>query len=247
MFDQTQPDSARSRAAIPLACALEVILVGGLVLVPLIRTQALGITELQKHWDLVPLAPSAPRGSRPIGQQPKKPNRTTAPTHLQIPTAIPDTISRGEEQPTTPDSTEVNLPIGLPWGESSANQDPTIATIISGLATPARPAPPTSTRRAKGPLRVRPGGQIQPAELIYRPDPVYPHLAVITRTEGTVYLEAIISTDGSIHDLRFISGPPFLVQAAMEAVSKWRYQPTLLNGEPVEVMMEVEVKFKLAE
>jgi protein TonB len=69
----------------------------------------------------------------------------------------------------------------------------------------------------------------------------------MARIQGTVRLEAIISKDGTIQDLHTVSGHPLLIKAAIEAVSRWRYQPTLLNGEPVEVVTEVDVNFTLAE
>ena len=75
----------------------------------------------------------------------------------------------------------------------------------------------------------------------------YPPLAKMARIQGTVRLEAIISKDGTIQDLKVIQGHPLLVKAALEAVQRWRYQPTLLNGEPVEVVTEIDVNYTLAE
>jgi protein TonB len=69
----------------------------------------------------------------------------------------------------------------------------------------------------------------------------------MARIQGTVRLEAIIGTDGTIQQLKVLSGHPLLVKAAVEAVSRWRYQPTLLNGEPVEVVTDVDVNFTLAD
>jgi len=77
--------------------------------------------------------------------------------------------------------------------------------------------------------------------------PDYPPLARMARVQGTVRLEAVISTDGRIQNLRVLTGHPLLVNAALEAVARWRYQPTLLNGEPVEVVTEIDVNFTLAE
>ena len=77
---------------------------------------------------------------------------------------------------------------------------------------------------------------MQQAKLIRQPKPVYPPLAKQARISGVVHLTAVIAKDGTIQDLKVISGHPLLVQAAMEAVKQWVYQPTLLNGEPVEVV-----------
>jgi protein TonB len=85
------------------------------------------------------------------------------------------------------------------------------------------------------------------AKLIYQPKPAYPELAKLTRTQGDVEFEAIIGKDGSIEQLKVVRGHPLLVKAAFEAVRQWRYQPTLLNGEPVEVLTEITVIFRLGE
>jgi protein TonB len=69
----------------------------------------------------------------------------------------------------------------------------------------------------------------------------------MTRTEGAVELEAVIGKDGTIEELKVLRGHPLLVKAALEAVCQWRYQPTLLNGEPIEVVTEITVNFKLVE
>jgi protein TonB len=85
------------------------------------------------------------------------------------------------------------------------------------------------------------------ARIVYQPKPEYPELARMTRTEGAVEFEAVIGKDGTIEQLKVLKGHPLLVKAALEAVRQWRYQPTLLNGEPVEVITEITVNFKLAE
>ncbi len=91
------------------------------------------------------------------------------------------------------------------------------------------------------------GGVVVAAKLIYQPQPRYPEMARMTRTEGAVEFEAIIGKDGRIEELKVLRGPALLVQAAFEAVQNWHYQPTLLNGEPVEVQTEITVNFKLSE
>jgi protein TonB len=88
---------------------------------------------------------------------------------------------------------------------------------------------------------------VSAAKLIYHPDPVYPRLAVEAHIQGTVLLEAVIGKDGTIRELKAVSGHPLLAPAALEAVQHWRYQPTLLNNEPVEVLTEISVRFTLTE
>lgn len=81
------------------------------------------------------------------------------------------------------------------------------------------------------------------ARLVHRVQPDYPMPARILHLAGTVELEAIIGTDGSIRQLEVLSGNPILAQAAREAVQQWRYQPTLLNGQAVEVETHITVTF----
>jgi protein TonB len=77
--------------------------------------------------------------------------------------------------------------------------------------------------------------------------PVYPRLAALARVEGTVFLEAVITRDGLVDPkrLRVISGHNMLWPAAVEAVEQWRYKPTVLNGERVEVLANITVNFSL--
>ena len=83
------------------------------------------------------------------------------------------------------------------------------------------------------------------ARLIHQVTPPYPPLARQVRAEGTVQLQAIIGLDGRIRDLRVTSGHPTLIQAAVDAVRQWVYQPTTLNGSPVEVLTTIDVNFTL--
>jgi len=86
---------------------------------------------------------------------------------------------------------------------------------------------------------------VQKAKLVEQPAPVYPPLARQARISGVVRLSVIIGRDGTVQDLTLLSGHPLLVPAAMDAVKQWVYQPTLLNGQPVEVATQVEVNFAL--
>jgi protein TonB len=90
------------------------------------------------------------------------------------------------------------------------------------------------------------GGNVQGAKLIKKPTPSYPPLAKQARIQGTVKFTAIIGKDGTIQNLTLVSGHPLLVQSAQDAVKQWVYQPTLLNGEPVEVVTEIDVNFTLS-
>jgi TonB family protein len=95
------------------------------------------------------------------------------------------------------------------------------------------------------PLRIAIGGNVQAARLINRVQPSYPEEASKEKISGTVKLHVIIAKDGKIQQIQIVSGHPLLVQAAMDAVRQWQYQPTLLNGQPVEVDTQIDVVFSL--
>ena len=95
------------------------------------------------------------------------------------------------------------------------------------------------------PLRITIGGNVQAARLINRVQPAYPEEASKARISGTVKLRVLIATDGTIQQIQVVSGHPLLIQAAIDAVRQWQYQPTLLNGQPVEVDTQVDVIFSL--
>jgi protein TonB len=115
--------------------------------------------------------------------------------------------------------------------------------VLGGVIGGMGGAPPPPKPKQTGPLRV--GGNVQAARIINRVQPVYPPLARQTRISGTVRLHAIIGKDGTIQQLEVMSGHPLLQQSALDAVRQWRYQPTLLNGDPVEVDTTIDVIFSL--
>jgi protein TonB len=92
---------------------------------------------------------------------------------------------------------------------------------------------------------VRRSEGVQAGLLIHRVEPDYPALARQTHLQGTVQLHAVIARNGSIESLEALSGHPLLVKAALDAVRQWRYRPTLLSGEPVEVETYITVHFVL--
>ena len=104
---------------------------------------------------------------------------------------------------------------------------------------------PIVRQQVTGPVRV--SGLVVAGLLIEKRVPAYPPIAKASGTQGTVVLQATISRSGTIENLRVVSGPAMLQQAAMDAVKEWRYRPYLLSGEPVEVETTVNVVFKLQE
>jgi periplasmic protein TonB len=95
------------------------------------------------------------------------------------------------------------------------------------------------------PQRVRVADDVMRGVLVKKVAPAYPPLARQARIQGTVVLGVLINKSGDVYDVQLVSGHPMLVPAAIDAVKKWKYQPYLLNGEPVEVETNVQVNFTL--
>jgi protein TonB len=116
-----------------------------------------------------------------------------------------------------------------------------------GMPPPAPPPPPVDFGPAPdGTQRIRVGGNVQHAKKSHHVAPEYPALARQARIQGTVRYAVLIGKEGDVEALRLISGHPLLVKNSTEAVQQWKYQPTLLNGNPVEVQTTVDVNFTLA-
>ncbi len=234
------------RAAIPCAYIVEVLLVGAMALVPLIYTEALPkAVWMEVLW--APSPPPPPPSSVGTQASRRATRGVSSDEILKAPPSIPPAIAQIHDEPLPPaqfPSTSIGVPGGIYDGQSDTVLDPVLRNILRN-ATP-QPSPPQRSEVAP-PVRIRVGGIVSAARLIYQPKPEYPELARMTRTEGAVEFEAVIGKDGTIEELKVLKGHPLLVKAALEAVRQWRYQPTLLNGEPIEVVTEITVTFKLAE
>jgi TonB family protein len=105
--------------------------------------------------------------------------------------------------------------------------------------------PPPSRTDSVTPQRIRVSGDVVQRQRLRDVPPVYPELAKQARITGIVRLDIVIDKQGRVSDIKVISGHPLLIPAALEAVKQWEYNPTLLNGQPVEVFTEVSVPFVL--
>jgi protein TonB len=127
---------------------------------------------------------------------------------------------------------------GVPGGQLGG----VIGGILSGMGHPIPPPSPKPVLH-HGPYLV--GGRVQAPRIIRQIQPVYPILAREARIQGAVVIDSIINEHGEVTQMKLVSGSPLLARAAFDAVGQWRYEPTLLNGTPVAVEMEVTVHFNL--
>jgi protein TonB len=159
---------------------------------------------------------------------------------MMAPSVIPKKVNIIKEEELPPDVSAVGVVGGVPGGMPGGQAGGVLGGIIGGIGGGAPPPPPKAA-----PQRVRVGGNVQQAKMVRMIQPTYPAIAKQAHIQGTVILHAIIAKDGTVQELQLMGGPPLLVKAAMDAVRQWRYQPTLLNGDPVEVDTTISVIFSL--
>jgi periplasmic protein TonB len=208
-----------------------------LILIPLIYTEALPKGMMSTL--LVAPPPPPPPPPPPVAAQVvhiKPQVHLMDAGKLVAPKVIPKDVKIIKEE-AEPDMGAVGG-VGVPGGVAGGSLGGVLGGVMGGIG--AAPPPPKVN-----PSRIRQGGNVTAAKLKTKIQPSYPPLARQTRISGTVRLHAIIGKDGSVQQLTLESGHPLLVQAALDAVRQWRYEPTLLNGEPVEVDTTIDVIFSL--
>ena len=212
---------------------LEAVIVGVMVLIPLLFTEALPKAQLMMA--LVAPPPPPPPPPPPAVKIVKVVQTDIVNGQLRTPTKIPKKVEIIKEEEAPPPSMGVvgGVPGGLPGGSMGG----VMGSIIGGTPTA---VPKVAVQR----VRVSQG--VTAGLVIHKVQPMYPPLARTARVQGAVQLAAIIGKDGTIQNLHVISGHPLLTQAALDAVKQWRYKPYILNGEPVEVDTQITVNFTLS-
>ena len=223
-----------------LSFLLQVALVGILVLIPLLFTEALPKTQLMTFLVAPPPPPPPPPppAAAPV-KIVKQVQTDIVNGQLRTPTKIPEKVQMiKEDEAPPPVMSAAGVVGGVPGGVPGGSMGGVIGGIISST--------PVAVPKVATPQRVRVSQGVTQGLLIRKVQPAYPPLARQARIQGTVLLQAETSKDGTIENLRLISGHPMLAPAAIEAVKQWRYKPYILNGEPVEVETQITVNFTLS-
>ncbi len=229
-FESTGSIRTRSRRWMLATLALNGSILVALILIPLIYPEAL------PRIDSIMLIPAPTPFAEPPRPQPvqAQPIATNTPSveSIHAPSRIPTNIAPVDEPR---DSGPINIADLAQPGTGTGSADDPWSEHPPVVVVQQQPP--------KGPTHVSQG--VMTGLLINRVLPVYSPIARATHTEGTVVLQATISKNGTIENLRVLSGPAMLQRDAIDAVRQWRYRPYLLNGEPVDVETTVNVVFKM--
>jgi len=226
-------------------CTLTVLLI-----VPLFAT---GSRLILHQTNFVPLPPY---GGGPKHNAANTQRATLPPTHgprpefhfpqIQAPTQRPIETHQIVDTDAPGAADFPRTVLGLQGAGSGLDGPPGILDGLSDKPGPQPPRPEITPVPAPGkPITVSQGVQL--ALLTHRVEPIYPNFARQTHREGTVELRATIASDGAVRDLQVLSGDAVLAQAAREAVTQWRFRPTLLNGVAVEVITFITVNFHIGQ
>jgi protein TonB len=244
MFEESLLESTpllhtRNRAPALISFAIQAAVLATLVLIPLLHPEVLPLAMP----NLPIIAPRYTPVHTPPPVQQTRSEVTTATTAPSVPapaTRIPQQAFHTDAATVDEPSLAVGLNLGAA-GPSSLSDllgtAPARAPVAVGVAGPPA-AKPAASR-----LHVSTGVSV--GHLVAPIRPVYPAIARISRTEGTVIVQAIISRQGRIESAHVVSGPMILQSAALDAVREARYNPFLLNGEPTEVETTISINFRL--
>jgi len=229
----------------------QALLVTFAVMIPMIWPEAMPSrqTLLRVFTPGPPPAPP-PKGNASAVPVTRAVTRPFRPEGLVTPASAPaHPLTIVDEPPETAGGPGV--PGGVPGGDPHGIANGVLSALLGSGApavAPPRPVEHPVAVAAKAPsavpVRIR-SSVLRPAKPVFRPEPAYPELARRMRVSGVVELEGIVGTDGRIREPKLLSGNPLLAPAAMEAVRRWVYEPTILNGQAVEVIAPITVTFRL--
>lgn len=246
MFEQTlMPATHNKPWTLGASITLQAAIVGSMVLYSALHVDMMPLNiarQLELPFPATPKPEFVKVISASIASRPSSLALPVRPFTMpsRIPDGVPEINDIGSDAPVL--SLNSGTAPGAVFGDS----------ILGAIATPhaiPRPAQPTVTHspavKSSAPVRVSIG--VMEAKIIKRVMPIYPQLAKNARISGRVHLIGIIAKNGTIQKLDVLDGHPLLAGAALDAVKQWIYRPTLLNGEPVDVITPIEVNFTLTQ
>jgi periplasmic protein TonB len=228
---EEDPRTRGKRAAqTGLALAVQLAIVGALLLVPLLFTEGI---DMYKFDTTLLVAPPPPAPPPPMHAQTVVPKQSFIKAQLTAPTVIPKRIVEAVPDAGSMAPAIAGMAGGVPGG---------VGDVLGGSTT-GPPPPPPAAERPKGPIRIFSG--MKEPRLLYEPPLAYSPIARAAHISGTVVVEAVIDERGNVTQVQVISGPPLLLDSALKAVAGRRYEPTILDGQPVSIRLTARVVFRM--
>jgi protein TonB len=218
------------------------VLSAAILLPLLVASEKLPVVPTMMAFVASPVAPPPPPPPPPPKAAARAAEARPQPTAASNPNAAPiEAPAAITPEPLFPGEDEFGVEGGVEGGVAGG----ALGGIVGGLvdAPPPPPPPPPAPPAPQQPVRI--GGQISAPELVHRVEPVYPDLAVMAKVTGTVILEAVVATDGTVDAVKVLRTVKFLDQAAIDAVKQWRYKPLILNGMPTPFVLTVTLTFSI--
>jgi len=238
-LDLTSRQRRRRSFATTVSFVFQCLVVGMLLIIPLMFTEALP-TQQMLTFLIAPPPPPPPPPPAAVAALTVVQTNILGTGQLRTPTRIPRRVEMIHEEEAPPPAMAGGVVGGIPGGVPGGQLGGVIGGIIRSTSTPTLMVPKLEPVK-----RIRISQGVTRGMVISKIEPKYPKIAIAARVTGVVLLKAVISKEGEIKELQVVSGHPLLVPAAIDAVKQWRYRPYLLDGEPVEVETSVTVTFEI--
>jgi protein TonB len=251
MLEDTSSRRLRSPFDWVVSIGVHAAILSALIVLPLFYSAGLDVHMFNLTFLALPAIPAAVPPPAPMtssaAPRPSRitPARVLTAGLLTAPSFIPKavtTIPGSAEAP--PDEALLAVPGGVPGGIPGGQVGGVLGGLLGGALRGVPPPGAPLSAGPKAPLRV--GGKVKPPRLLFGPDPDYPILARQARLSGIVVIEAVIDEHGNVAGMRVISGHPLLVRSALTAVSRRKYEPTVLDGEPIPIDLRLEITFSFS-
>ncbi len=221
---------------VAISVLLHVVVIAGPIFAGLYFTDTINIKQLASTMLIAP--PPPPPALSAVIRPPVVRRLFLNGGKLFAPTVIPKQIAEIKGAPLEPDPNLGGVAGGVPGGVPGGQ----LGGVIGGVLSTARPVAPPSAK-INAPLRI--GGRVRRPQPLVQTRPEYPALARQAHIQGKVELDAVLDEHGNVVEMKIVSGPPVLYQAALDALRKWKYEPTYLNDQPIAVQMLVTISFQL--
>jgi protein TonB len=238
--------AAKRLMALLISITFHALVILLIVVLPLVFFQLMPEVDLLTFLIAAPAPPLPPPPPPPEQKTPTQGKRANPKIQFRFIDSIPDQLPFGipvlwdEPQPVISSAGIEGFGLGMLGTGDPAGAAGIDSILHSSAPTVPPPPPPPPPRK---PLLI--GGKVQEAKLILKVPPVYPEIARRAHISGLVVLEVTIDEEGNVTGWKTQQGHPVLVEAAVQAVKQWKYSPTLLNGEPLQVVSTVNINFIL--